>query len=105
MDGCTKLLRVCDNVVLSPKKSCVCPAHTTIKKFCLTLVHTHTLTRAHTHSLKRNEEKGVRRPWLTVLLVKLDRRTWTNLTGDTDVLNDTDQKLEKKKRKKTVKLG
>lgn len=42
------------------------------KTVCVQHTRTYKLTRTHTRSLKRNEDKGLWRPWLAVLFVKVE---------------------------------
>lgn len=70
--------------------------------------HTQTyikLTRTHTHSLQRNEDKGLWRPWLAVLFVKIEpthlhmhankrRGPWIRLQRHTDGEEKTKRKKE-----------
>ena len=42
------------------------------KTVCVQHTQTYKLTRTHTRSLKRNEDKGLWRPWLAVLFVKVE---------------------------------
>lgn len=42
------------------------------KTVCVQHTQTYKLTRTYTRSLKRNEDKGLWRPWLAVLFVKVE---------------------------------
>lgn len=42
------------------------------KTVCVQHTQTYKLTHTHTHSLKRNEDKGLWRPWLAVIVVKVE---------------------------------
>lgn len=51
------------------------------KTVCVQHTQTYKLTHAHTHSLKRNEDKGLWRPWLAVLFVKVGLTCTCTLTN------------------------
>lgn len=57
------------------------------KTVCVQHTQTYKLTHTHTHSLKRNEDKGLWRPWLAVIFVKVELPCTCTLTNVQDVVD------------------